>query len=219
MYQKPFNSLEVETRFLILDEGLFSTLESRITRTLDASKGISLRPAIDWYFDPTEDFSVSKRNKEFHRLRKHKVYENDIRKAIKQTVQTKKMVEPAKNRYGIEPWLETSNHVISNVNKEKNDLKKQGHHFLKVYGYRNAYSTKFDGLSLEINFDRMLSPKGGYVEVGTETEGFTLPDLENTVKSYTGIIADFIDIKLKKLLDGLNVGIKVEPIYPLILLK
>ncbi len=217
MYKKSFNILEVETRFLISDERPFSTLESRITQYLDASKGISIKPATDLYFDPSKDFSESERNKEFQRLRNHVVYENGV-PSVKKTKQIKRMVKPVENRYGIEAWLETSNHVVRDLNKEIENLTKQGYHFLNVHGDRNVYSIEFRNSSLEMCFDRMLSPKGEYIEVGTERKIKT-PEIENIVQNSTKNITDFINTKLKKLLDDLKVETKVKPIYPLILLK
>ena len=217
MYEKPFNILEVETRFLILDDKPFSTLESKITQYLDARKIRSLRPATDLYFDPSEDFSTSKRNGQFQRLRNHVVYENGI-PSVKQTKQTKKWKTPAKNKYGIKPWLETQNHAVRDLNEEIEKLTKKGYHFLNVHGDRNEYSTNFRDLTLQICFDRMLSPKGAYVEIGTERE-VEKSDVENVIKNNTSIIADFIDAELKKLSDNLGVETKIEPIYPLILLE
>ncbi len=213
---EPLNLLEVETR-LLLDYTPFSTLESRIAQYINARKIRSLSPAIDLYFDRSKNFSKSKENKEFQRLRLHTVYENDI-PIIKQTKQTKRMVKPVENRYGIEPWLETQNHVVRDLNEEIRNLTKQGYHFLNVHGDRNTYSTNFGDSSLEINFDRMLSPKGTFIEIGNE-KVIERPNIENIVRSYTTLISDFLEDKLKKLFDDLKVKTKVDPIYPLILLK
>lgn len=216
------NSLEVETRFRILDRIVlgstpFSDIELTITKHLGAKKVRSLEPAVDIYHDISKDFYNSTTNNEFHRLRLHAICEDGV-PTIRQTKQTKRMVRGPENDYGIEAWLETKNLAVRDLNKEIKNLEKQGCYFLLVHGSRHSYSMDFGDFPLEINFDRMLSPLGCYIEVGIED--YVKPHhVEKDAEKYIVLVRNFIGSYLQPELEKLGVEVEPMPIYPLILLK
>lgn len=216
------NSLEVETRFRILDRIVpgstpFSDIELTITKHLGAKKVRSLEPAVDIYHDISKDFYNSTTNKEFHRLRLHTICEDGV-PTIRQTKQTKRMVRGPENDYGIEAWLETKNLAVRDLNKEIKNLKKQGCYFLPVYGSRHSYLIDFGDFPLEINFDRMLSPPGCYIEVGRE-DHVKPHHVEKAAEAYTVVVRNFIKSSLQAELEKLGIKTESMPVYPLILLK
>ncbi len=184
---------ELETRFQVVSEKPFDYIEEQVTRQL----GVELRSrglCVDRYYGFTQP-------SDWRRLRSY----NGI-----QPYHQRKVVLPApENNYGIEIALEIPLSGDSQKFPSNQDC-------LDVRGHRTTYQITVGNNVLNIPFDRMIRPRGNFVEV--EIEGTEMPLKHDRLKQLTGELSEFIDIRFLPLFKNLA-ELHCRPIYPLQILR